>query len=246
MRDITLLELLQHGVHFGHQQSRRHPKMQPYLYTERNGISIINLEETKSALGRAAAFVRDLAARDGKIIFVGTKRQARTIVADAAQAAGMPSITNRWIGGLLTNFSNVRELMSKLARLKEERAAGAWSKYTKKEQLNLQKEIDRLDLLVGGLGQMEKLPDAIFVTDVKTDQTAVSEAKTVGLPIVAMCDSNVNPAGILHPIPANDDATKSIRMVTQVMVEAILEGRQQHDQALLTAAQTAVEPAQVS
>lgn len=243
MRDVTLLEMLQHGVHFGHQESRRHPKMRPFLYTHRNGISIINLEETKAALTRAAGFLSDLVGRGGNVVFVGTKRQARSIVADAAAAAGMPSITNRWIGGLLTNYGQVKQLIQKLSRLKQERAAGDWNKYTKKEQLDLQNEIERLEQLVGGLGNMEALPSALFVTDLKTDKTAVTEAKAVGIPVVAICDSNVNPQGIAYPIPANDDATKSIGFITGLLVEAIQAGREQHERNLVAAAQAAAAEA---
>ena len=246
MRDISLLEMLQNGVHFGHQKSRRHPKMMPFIYTDRNGISIVDLEKTKEALGRAAAFVTSLVAKGGNIIFVGTKRQARTIVQDAAQQAGMPYITNRWIGGLLTNFSHVRELIVSMARLKEDRAAGGWAKYTKKEQLDLQNELERLDMLVGGVAGMEKLPDAMFVVDIKTERTAVQEATTVGLPIVALCDTNVNPVHIAYPIPANDDATKSIRLLCSVIVEAVQAGRTQHEQHLVETAQAAQAAAEVA
>lgn len=239
MRDITLLEMLQHGVHFGHQQSRRHPKMEPSIYATRNGISIINLEKTKLALGQAANFVRDLVAEGKTMVFIGTKRQARAIVQAAAQRAAMPYVIERWIGGLFTNHSNVKQLLETLQRLKDERATGAWSKYTKKEQLDLQNELDRLDHLVGGLGRLEKLPDAIFVIDVKTEKTAVAEAKKVGIPIVAICDTNVSPVGIAYPIPANDDATKSIAYVANYLVEAIEDGRRQHEQRLLQIAKAA-------
>lgn len=243
MRDINLLEMLQHGVHFGHQASRRHPKMSPFLYTQRNGISIIDLEQTKTAMGRAAAFVRDLVARGGNILFVGTKRQARTIVEEAAQVAGMPFISDRWIGGLLTNFDHVRQLLQKLSQLKEGRASGDWTKYTKKEQLNMQKEIDRLENFVGGIANLEKLPDALFVVDLKSEKTAIAEARKVGIPIVGICDSNVNPTNVTYPIPANDDATKSIRFIAQFMAEAVQDGREQHDRDLAAAAQAAAQAA---
>lgn len=239
MKEVTLLEMLQHGVHFGHQQSRRHPKMEPAIYATRNGISIINLEHTRTALGRAGAYVRDLAARGGTIVFIGTKKQARSIVQDAAQRAAMPYVVDRWIGGLFTNFSNVRQLIEKLRQLKEDRANNVWNKYTKKEQLDLQNELERLERLVGGLGQMQTLPAAMVVVDLKTDKTAVAEGKKMKIPIVAMCDTNVNPVGIAYPIPANDDATKSIAYITNYLVEAILEGQQQHEQHLREIAQAA-------
>ncbi len=239
MRDITILDMLQHGVHFGHQQSRRHPKMDPSIYTTRNGISIINLERTREAIGRAAGFLHEVAARGGLVLFVGSKRQARPIIQAGAQRAAMPYVVERWIGGLFTNFNHVRQLVEKLHQLKQDRAAGGWQKYTKKEQLDLQGELDRLDHLVGGLGAMEALPAAVYVVDVKAEKTAVAEAKKLGVPIVALCDTNVNPTGIAYPIPANDDATKSIRLVTDFVVEAIEAGRQAHDQRLRDAAQAA-------
>lgn len=244
MKEITLLEMLQHGVHFGHQQSRRHPKMEPAIYTTRNGISIINLEQTRTALGQAAAFVRDVVGRGGSIMFVGTKRQARGIIQDAAQRAGQPYVVERWIGGLFTNFGNVRQLIEKLRQLKEDRAAGAWSKYTKKEQLDLQNELDRLEHLVGGLGNMTSLPSAMFVADVKTEKTAVAEAKKMKLPIIALCDTNVNPTGIAYPIPANDDATKSISYMTNYLVDAMLEGTRQNEERLRQIAQAAAQQPQ--
>lgn len=242
MRDITILDMLRHGVHFGHQQSRRHPKMDPDIFTNRNGISIINLERTREALGRAATFLQETVASGSTVLFVGSKRQARPIIQVAAQRVAMPYVMERWIGGLFTNFNHVRQLMEKLHKLKEDRAAGGWQKYTKKEQLDLQTELDRLDRLVGGLGSMESLPKAMFVVDVKTEKTAVAEAKKMGIPIVAICDTNVNPTGIAYPIPANDDATKSIRIVTDFLVEAIEGGRYAHDQRLRDAAR-AVEAA---
>ncbi len=241
MRDLTLLEMLQHGVHFGHQQSRRHPKMDKSIYDTRNGISIINLESTRTALGQAAAFARDVVGRGGTIVFVGTKRQARSIIQAAAQQTGQPYVIDRWIGGLFTNFGHVRQLIEKLHQLKEDRANNVWNKYTKKEQLDLQNELDRLERLVGGLGKMEKLPDAIFIVDLKADKTALAEAKNVGMPIIAMCDTNVNPVGVQYPIPANDDATKSILLITNYLVEAIQEGQQQNEQRLRTLAQQAAE-----
>lgn len=243
MSDVTLLDMLQHGVHFGHQQSRRHPKMGEYIFTTRGGVSIINLEKTKVALTRAAGFVRDTVASGGTIVFVGTKRQARDIVQQSAQAAGLPYITDRWIGGLFTNFTQVRELIRKLSRMKQERAAGEWTKYVKKEQLDMEEEVVRLEKLVGGLGQMERLPQAIFVVDIKTEKTAVHEAQMMHIPVIALCDTNVNPDGIDYPIPANDDATKSIKIISDAVVDAVQTGRELHDQQLAAAAKAAAEAA---
>ena len=244
MRDIVLLDMLGAGLHFGHQQSRRHPKMDPYIFTTRGGISILNLEKTKGALTQAAAYVKEVVASGGSVLFVGTKRQARDIVQSAAQTAGMPYVIDRWIGGLFTNFNHVRQLIVKLQDLKQRRASGELEKYTKKEQLDFETEITRLEKLIGGLGTMERLPQAIFVVDVKTDKTAVREATAVKIPVIAMCDTNVNPSAIKYPIPANDDATKAITYVTEILVEAVAEGRQQHDQRLAQAAREAAAAAQ--
>ncbi len=243
MKETSLLEMLQHGVHFGHQQSRRHPKMDPFIFTTRGGISVINLEKTKVALTQASAFVRDLVANGGNIVFVGTKKQAREIVQAAALEAAMPYVVDRWIGGLFTNFGNVRELIKKLHRLKQERMTGDWNKYTKKEQLDLQEEVDRLEKLVGGVATLERLPNAIFVVDVKNEKTAIREAMKTKIPIVALCDTNINPAPVQYVIPANDDATKSIAYICRVMVEAVNEGRAEQEKRLLAQAQAATEAA---
>lgn len=243
MRDIALVDLLKAGLHFGHQQSRRHPKMDPFIFTTRGGVSIINLEKTKAALAQATSFVREIVATGGTVLFVGTKRQARDIVLQAAQTAGMPYVVDRWIGGLFTNFQNVRHLIIKLDKLKTDRASGEHGKYTKKEQLDFDREIARLDKLVGGLGKMERLPNAMFIVDIKTEKTAIREAKAMRLPVIAMCDTNVNPSSVQYCIPANDDATKAITYVTQLLVEAVAEGRQQHDQRLAIAAKAAADAA---
>ncbi len=239
MRDIALVDMLKAGLHFGHQQSRRHPKMDSYIYTTRGGVSIIDLEKTREALTQACSFAREVVASGGVVTFVATKRQARDIVMAAAQTAGMPYVVDRWIGGLFTNFNHVRQLIINLDSLKTKRAAGELEKYTKKEQLDFEEEIIRLEKLVGGLGMMERLPQAIFVVDIKTEKTAVREAKAVKIPVIAMCDTNVNPVDIQFPIPSNDDATKAITYVAGVLVEAIADGRQQHDQRLATAAKEA-------
>ncbi len=236
MRDIVLLDMLKAGLHFGHQQSRRHPKMDLYIYTTRGGVSIINLEKSKTSLTQACAYVKEVVATGGVVVFVATKRQARDIVQKAAQTAGMPYVVDRWIGGLFTNFNHVRQLIINLDKLKTERATGELGKYTKKEQLDFEEEIIRLEKLVGGLGMMEKLPQAIFVVDIKTEKTAVREANAMNIPVIAMCDTNVNPADIQYPIPSNDDATKAITYVTDVVVEAVADGRVQNDRRLAAAA----------
>lgn len=236
MRDIVVLDMLKAGLHFGHQQSRRHPKMDPFIFTTRGGVSIINLEKTKTALTQAAAYARDVVGSGGTVLFVATKRQARDIVLKAAQTAGMPYVVDRWIGGLFTNFNHVKSLIVKLETLKTQRASGDLQKYTKKEQLDFEEEIERLEKLVGGLGSMERLPQALFIVDIKSEKTAVHEANAMKIPVMAMCDTNVNPANIQYPIPSNDDATKAITYVSEILVEAVAEGRKQNDKRLAAAA----------
>lgn len=241
MREIVVLDMLKAGLHFGHQQSRRHPKMDPFIFTTRGGVSIINLEKTKTAINQAVAYAKDVVGSGGTILFVATKRQARDIVQQAAQTAGMPYVVDRWIGGLFTNFSQVHSLIVKLGTLKTQRASGDLQKYTKKEQLEFEEEIQRLDKLVGGLGSMDRLPQALIVIDIKSEKTAVQEANALKIPVIAMCDTNVNPANVQYPIPANDDATKAITYVCDVMVEAIAEGQHRNESRLAAVAKEATD-----
>lgn len=224
MRDISLQELLKSGVHFGHHVSRWHPKMKPYIFASRSGVYIIDLEKTSERLKSAQEFVRDTAAKGGTILFVGTKRQARPIVQASAVNVGMPYVIERWLGGTFTNFPTISKMTRRLTHLKEERASGNLEKYTKKEQLMFGEEITRLEKLVGGIERMARIPDALFVVDVKQEKTAVREAIAMKVPVVALVDTNVNPAGIAHPIPSNDDATKAIQIITEAIADAVDEG----------------------
>lgn len=239
MRDISLLDLLRSGAHFGHQSSRWNPKMRPYIFAERNGISIIDLEQTRQRLLTAAEAVKRITAAGGTVLFVGTKRQAKPIVLKYAQETGMPFVVDRWLGGTFTNFSTIQRLIDSFRRLKEGRSSGTWSKYTKKEQVMFQREIERLEKLVGGIALLTKLPEAIFIVDVKQEKTAVREAKKRKMPIIAMTDTNVNPEGITYPIPSNDDATKSIDLVMGVLSEAIAEGQAEYQRAVEASATVA-------
>jgi small subunit ribosomal protein S2 len=232
MKEITLLDLLRSGVHFGHQTSRWHPKMEPFIFTQRNGISIIDLEQTKARLLAAAEFAKQVTSRGGKVLFVGTKRQAKPILLKYAEQTGMPFVVDRWLGGTFTNFATIQRLIDDFRRLKEERGSGMLTKYTKKEQSMFQREIERLEKLVGGISLLTKLPEAIFVIDLKQEKTAVREAQKRGIPIIAMVDTNVNPNGVTYPIPANDDATKSIDFVTDVLSQAILEGQAEYQRGV--------------
>jgi small subunit ribosomal protein S2 len=226
MKDITLLELLKNGVHFGHQTARWHPKMKPYIFSSRNGVYIIDLEQTKARLERAYAFVRDTVAKGGDGLFVATKRQAKEIVQKHAQRVGAAYVTERWIGGTFTNFATINRQLKKLKQFKSDRDTGVWDKkYKKHEQGVLQEEIDRLEKIMGGFAEMEKLPAFVFIVDLKAEKTAVLEAQKMNIPIVAMVDTNVNPEFAAYPIPANDDATKSIEYIVGIMADAVEEGR---------------------
>jgi small subunit ribosomal protein S2 len=238
MTEPTLLELLKSGVHFGHQTSKWHPRMKPFIFTSRNGVHIIDLEQSIAMLRAAQDFVRDLLARGGTLLFVGTKRQAKDIILKASAACHCPSVTERWLGGLFTNFGTVGKVIERLRTLTSDRAAGKLEKYVKKERLQFDKEIEKLEKLVGGMRDLTKLPDAVYLVDIKTEKTALREAKKAGIPIVAMVDTNTDPLGIAYPIPANDDATKSIDLVTRCIADAAQEGRAQYAEA---AAQKALE-----
>lgn len=220
-----LAEMLEKGVHFGHQISKRHPKMQGYIHTSRNRIAIIDLEQTAVKLKEALSFVEQTASMGGVILFVSSKRQAKGLIREAAKSCGMPYINSRWLGGTFTNFSNIIKLAKKLKDLEQKQATGELEKYTKKEQLDFQREIIRLDELVGGIKEMLRMPEAIFVADIKKDETAVFEANKKKIPVVAMCDTNVNPSAVAYPIPANDDAVKAIEMICSLLAEAVNEGK---------------------
>lgn len=229
---ISLKDLLEAGVHFGHPKQRWNPRMRQYIFTERGGVHIIDLRKTLECLMRAYAKVRDVAFRGGSIIFVGTKRQARDIVREEALRAGVLHITQRWPGGLLTNFdtirkrlSRMRELESLLDEMERERAAGNVLPYTKKEISLMTKELTKLQRLFGGIRDMEVMPDLMFVVDVMQEDIAVAEARKLGMPIVALLDTNSDPTVTNYPIPGNDDAIRSIKLVSSAMADAVLEGR---------------------
>lgn len=222
-----LLELLKAGVHFGHKTSRWHPKMAPFIFGERGGVHIVNLEATQAQLGTAGEFVKSLA-KEGKILlFVGTKKQAQEIIKKHATEIGMPYAANRWLGGSITNWGEIYRLIKKYLDLKGKQTHGELSKYTKKEQLEFSKDIDRMNRLVGGISTLTKIPDALFIVDIKYEDTAVREANQKHVPIVALCDTNVNPDTIQYPIAGNDDAVKSIEFVTKYIAEAYREGMEE-------------------
>lgn len=225
MQDISLAELLKAGAHFGHQQSRWHPKMKPFIYTSRNGIYIIDLAKTKSQLEAAASFVASIAERDGTVLLIGTKRQAKSIIEREAKRAGLPYVINRWIGGTFTNWPTVSKLIAKYKRLKDERDRGEFQKYTKKERLKLEESIERTGQLVGGIENMSKLPNAIFIVDLKIERTALREAVKTKVPVIAIVDTNVDPTPVDYPIPANDDSTKTLDIIIASLASEFLAGR---------------------
>ena len=214
------------GVHFGHQKSKWHPKMKPFIYIEKNGVHIINLEQTQKLLEKALGFIEKTVQNNGTVLFLGTKRQAQGLVKEAALSCDMPYVVTRWLGGTLTNATSVLGLAKKYRKLKEDKASGKLDKFTKKEKLTVTREIERLEDIVGGISKLERIPNVIFVVDVKHEKTAVQEAIRKGVPVVAICDSNVNPDKIDYPIPGNDDATKAIELFVKLVADKINEAKQ--------------------
>ena len=222
---ITVKQLLGAGAHFGHQTSRWHPRMKKYIFTKRNGIHIIDLEQTADMLDRAYDFIRQVVAEGGNILFVGTKKQAQAIVEEEAKRCGMYYVNQRWIGGVLTNFATIQLRIDYLVRLEDQQTRGDFARLPKKEALKLGEEILRLNRLMGGFKEMTSLPDALFIVDPTKDRIALAEAKRVGVPVVAMVDTNCNPDDIDSPIPANDDAVKTIRLICSKIADAVIEGK---------------------
>jgi len=223
----SLLEMLKSGVHFGHQTSRWHPKMKPFIFTSRNDIHIIDLEQTKKYLRTALDYIYNVTAGGEEVLLVGTKKQIKDIVKEAAKVAESPVVIDKWVGGTFTNYKTIFKLIKKLEKLEKQKAKGGWDRYTKKEQLNLQKEYDNLLFKVGGIRQLTKLPKAIFVVDIKEEKTAVNEARKKGIPIVAICDSNVDPSKVDYPIPGNDDAVKAVSMMLDLVARTIKAGKEE-------------------
>ncbi len=230
MAVVTMKQLLDAGVHFGHQTRRWNPKMKRFLYGERNGIYIIDLHQTLSRIEVAHRFVRDLVAGGGTILFVGTKKQSQDPVAEFASACGMPYVNERWLGGMLTNFETIAGRVRKLAQLEESRSSGEFDAMPKKEALLLSRELEKLQRNLGGIRRLSKLPAAIFVIDTKKEHIAVTEARKLGLPSVAVVDTNCDPDVIDFVIPGNDDAIRSGRLMCRVIADAVNEGRYMYSQ----------------
>ena len=224
---VTMRQMLEAGVHFGHQTRYWNPKMAPYIFGARNKIHIINLEKSLPMYQEALKFVRQLSSNKGTILFVGTKRQAREIVKEEAQRAGAPYVDYRWLGGMLTNFKTVKGSIKRLKEMDQMIADGSMERLSKKEQLMNQREREKLERSLGGIKDMERIPDALFVIDVGFHKIAVTEARTLGIPIVGVVDSNNSLDGIDYVIPGNDDSTRAIRLYARGVADAILEGRSQ-------------------
>jgi small subunit ribosomal protein S2 len=217
--------LLESGVHFGHRTHKWHPGMKPYIFTERNGIHIIDLQQTVKAINHAFNVIRDEVAKGSVILFVGTKRQAQETVRDEAARCGMPYVTERWLGGMLTNWSTIHQRILELDRLEKLIATGEVERLTKKEGLLIQREINRLNIRLSGVRSMARLPDMLFVVDISREYAAVHEANLLGIPVVALVDTNCDPTMVDYVIPSNDDAIRAIKLLVAKMADAVLEGK---------------------
>ena len=222
---ISIKELLEAGAHFGHQVSVWHPRMKSYIFTKRNGIHIIDLEQTASRLNKACDFIREVVAEGSTILFVGTKKQAQETIEQEAQRCGMYYVNQRWLGGSLTNFATIQSRIDHLVRLEDQQSRGEFSRLPKKEALKLGEEIARLNKQMGGVKEMTSLPGALFIVDPTKDKIALAEAKRVGIPVVAMVDTNCNPDDIDYPIPSNDDAIRAIKLICARIADAVIDGK---------------------
>src|SRR6185503_4132539 len=235
---VPMKSLLEAGVHFGHRTRRWNPKMKPYIFTERNGIHIIDLQQTITRLNQAYEIVRDTAAAGGALLFVGTKRQAQETIVQEASRASMPFVEQRWLGGTLTNWRTIRQRIDYLVEIEKQQARGEFARLIKKEALLREQEIERLNHRLGGLKEMRRLPNLLFIIDVRRDALAIKEANTLGIPVIAMVDTNCDPEPIDYVIPSNDDAIRAIKLMVSTMASAAIEGR-----AMLTTIQAEEEEA---
>jgi small subunit ribosomal protein S2 len=222
---VSLKELIQAGAHFGHQSSRWNPKMAPFLHGVKNGVHVFDLIKTKQSLDEALSVLKKTIKNGQKVLIVGTKKQAKGKVEEVAKMAGVYFVTERWLGGTLTNFDQIRKSVFKLSDMKKKKEEGEYKSFTKKERLLLDREIERLERFFGGIADIESTPDLIVIIDVKREKAAVREAAMMSIPVIAIVDSNCDPTGIDYPIPMNDDATKAIEYVLGLMGKAIMEGR---------------------
>ena len=226
MSVVSMKQLLEAGVHFGHQTRRWNPKMAPYIFTERNGIYIIDLQQTIQRIDDAYDFIRKVAADGEPILFVGTKKQAQAAIKDEALRSGMYFVNERWLGGMLTNYKTISKRIARLAEIREMEADGTIDKYAKKEALKIRQEADKLEKFLGGIKDMKGMPGAMFVVDPKKEKIAVKEARTLGIPVVGIVDTNCDPDDVDYIIPANDDAIRAVKLITSAMADAVIEAKQ--------------------
>ncbi len=226
MAVVSMKQLLEAGVHFGHQTRRWNPKMAQYIYTERNGIYIIDLQKTVKKLNEAYTFARDIVAEGGDILFVGTKKQAQSSVKEEAENCGMPYVNARWLGGMLTNFTTIRRRIGRLNQLRKMEADGTFDLLPKKEVIKLNLEIEKLEKFLGGIKDMNKIPGALFIVDPRKERIAVQEAKKLGIPIIAIVDTNCDPDEIDAVIPGNDDAIRAVKLIASTIAAAVMEAKQ--------------------
>ena len=241
MAVVSMKQLLEAGVHFGHQTRRWNPKMAPYIFTERNGIYIIDLQKTVKKLDEAYNFVRDVAANGGEVLFVGTKKQAGDSIKEEAERSGMHYVNARWLGGMLTNFKTIQKRIERLAQLRKMEEDGTFELLPKKEVVKLKLEIEKLEKFIGGIKQMKTLPAALFIVDPKKEKIAVSEARKLNIPIVAIVDTNCDPDEVDYVIPGNDDAIRAVKLIAGAMANAVMEGRQGQSDAPVVEEEAPVE-----
>jgi small subunit ribosomal protein S2 len=222
---VTMRQMLEAGLHFGHQTRRWNPKMKPYIYGPRNGIYIINLDATMRMFRQACAYMTDVAAKGGSILFVGTKRQSQTVIREEAQRCGMFYVNHRWLGGMMTNFQTIKNSVDRLKKIEAMQKDGSINRFPKHEVMQMEKERIKLERNIGGIKDMRKLPDVLFVIDPRKEEIAIDEARKLGIPVVALTDTNCNPDGVDYLIPGNDDAIRAVRLIASLMADAILEGR---------------------
>lgn len=234
MSVVSMKQLLECGVHFGHQTRRWNPKMKPYIFTERNGVYIIDLQKTVKGLDKAYEFIRQTAADGGRVLFVGTKRQAQETIKEEALRCGQFYINQRWLGGLMTNFPTIRKRVQRMLEIRKyDEEEDGWDKFTKKEAAAIRKEQIKLEKYLGGIAKMTAIPDAIFLIDPRREENAIAEAKRLGIPVVSIVDTNCDPEMVDYPIPGNDDAIRAIKLVTGLMANAVIEGHQGEDALML-------------
>ncbi len=240
---ISMKQLLEAGVHFGHQTRRWNPKMAEYIFTERNGIYIIDLQKTVKKIEQAYDFVRDIAAQGGEVLFVGTKKQATDSIKEEAERVGMYYVNARWLGGMLTNFKTIKKRIDRLFQLEKMEEDGTFDLLPKKEVIKLKGEREKLEKFLGGIKNMKKLPAALFVVDLRKEKNAILEAKKLGIPVVAIVDTNCDPDEVDYVIPGNDDAIRAVKLIASTMGNAIIEGRQGTEMAPIAEEAEAIEEA---